>query len=177
MADVRTNREVDAAWSALGHAIGIAIGAGALLLLLIVVAAAVLRRSMLVPLRRLSRDMEGVAQRRVAAPLDPGTRIAEFKTIASAYNELAQVIENEVRARMRMSLEVQQARSAADSAMRSRDALAARVLEQEEAKSAQPALGPLDSQNLVSEEPPPKVVDIGAPRNRPRGSKRRRRNV
>jgi hypothetical protein len=176
MADARTNRGVDAAWSALGHAIWIAIGAVVFLLLVTVAVAVVLKRALVAPVRDLARDIEGVAQHRVAAPLESGARIAEFQAIARGYNALTQAIEDEVRARMRMSLEVQQARAAAESAARSRDALAARVRAQQQAKGAQSQLEPLDSRNPASEGSPPKVVDIGAPRNRPRGPKRRRRN-
>jgi HAMP domain-containing protein len=156
--DARTTRGVDAAWQRLGYAIGVAIGAVALMLLLTIAGAVALKRSMLRPIRRLAREVEDVDRRQSTTPLDPGTRIAEFQAIATAYNELTQTLEREVRARLRMTVELQKARAAADSAERSREALLARLREREEANAPQSMPAPLDRPAS------------------PRGSKRRRRN-
>jgi hypothetical protein len=157
MGDARTNRAVDAAVRHLGQAIGIAIGAIALLLLLTIAVAVALERSMLRPIRRLAREV-GDSARQPAAPVDAGTRIAEFQAIATAYNELARALESEARARLHMTVELQRARAAADSAERTRHALAERLREHQAANAPQPAPAPLD---------------VAAS---PRGARRRRRN-
>jgi hypothetical protein len=175
LADARTTRAVDAAWRELGHAIGIAIAGVALLLLATIVAAVLLRRSLLVPIRRLAHDITGAAQRNDdPAPLDPATRIPEFHTIANAYNTLAQALEDEIRARLRMAVELQRARSAADTATRTGHPVVARSRDQH-ATDLQAAVPSRDVQDLDSENTPARL-NIAEPRGKPRGSKRRRRN-
>jgi uncharacterized membrane protein YccC len=174
---MRTNRAVDAAWRDLGEAIGIAIAALALLLFATIVVAVLLRRSLLVPIRRLAHDITRAAQRNDdPAPLDPGTRVHEFQTIANSYNNLAQALEDEIRARLRMAAELQRARSAAGAAMRTRDALAARVPDRQNTKRPESAALPLDVQNRDSQNTAASLVDTAAPQVRPRGSRRRRRS-
>ena len=140
MSDARTNRGMDAALQQLGNAIGFAIGAVALMLLLTIAAALALKRSMVLPISRLARDVEGISKRDKAAPLDAGTRIAEFQTLAKGYNDLTQALEDEIRARLRMTVELQKARSAAEAAARDRDALLVHIQDQHEANEPQPAL-------------------------------------
>jgi methyl-accepting chemotaxis protein len=169
MADVRTNRGVDAATRQLGHAIGIAIGAVALLLVLTIAIGVGLRRAMLRPIARLARDAEGLSQRDHTAVLEPATRIAEFQAIAKAFNDLKQAGENEIRARLRMAVELHDARSAAESVTRAHEALLARLRDEQNAKTGQSAAARRHVQDVVTEtldEPPAK----------PSGSKRRRRN-
>jgi hypothetical protein len=169
MADARTNRSVDAATRQLGHAIGIAIGAVALLLILTIVVGVVLRRAMLRPITRLAHDVQGLAQRNHAAALEPAARVAEFETIAKAFNELTQTVENEIRARLRMAAELHEARSAADSAARAHEALLARLRAKQQAKTGESPRAALDL--LEPRNAPP-----DAARGKPRASKRRRRN-
>jgi hypothetical protein len=169
MADARTNRSVDAAVRQLGHAVGIAIGAVALLLILTIAVGILLRRAMLRPIARLAHDVQGLTQRSHMAALEPATRVAEFQEIAKAFNELTQTVENEIRARLRMAAELHDARSAADSATRAHEALLARLRGKREANVEPPVLPPVDLQNLGKETP-------DAPLGKPRGSKRRRRS-
>lgn len=169
LADARTNRGVDAATRQLGHAIGIAIGAVALLLVLTIAVGVVLRRAMLRPIARLVQDVEGLAQRDHTAALEPATRIAEFQAIAKAFNERTQAVENEIRARLRMAVELHDARAAADSVTRAHETLLARLREEQNAKAGQSAAARRHVQDVLTETP-------DAPPAKPRGSKRRRRD-
>ncbi len=164
MANARTNRAMDAAVQRLGHAIGIALGAAALMVLLTIAAGVLLRTTIMRPIGRLARDVE-VTESDSGALLDPGTPIVEFQSIAKAHNDLKEALENEVRARLRLTLELQKARSAADAAARAHDELLVRMQEQQAPEAPE-----------GEEQAAARVVNIGAPDRKPRGSKRRRRN-
>lgn len=151
MADARTKRGVDTAMHDLGSAIGIAIAAMAFVLLLIVGIALLMSRSMLRPVRRLAHAAERISERNDPAPIEAGSRVPELQVIAKAFNDVADALENEIRARLRMTVELQKARSAADSAARARDALLARIHSEEQAKAPQFAPAPLDLQAIISE--------------------------
>lgn len=164
LADARTSRAMDIAVTRLGHAIGFAIGAAALLVLLTVAAGALLRTSIMRPIGRLARDLEDVTQPNSGAVLDPGTRIVEFQSIARAHNDLKEALENEVRARLRLTLELQKARSSAEAAAEAHDALLVRMREQQR------------HARRGDEKAPVQVADMGEGAGKPRSSKRRRRD-
>jgi hypothetical protein len=165
IANARTNRALHDAVQRLGHAIGIALGAAALMVLLTIAAAIVLRTSIMRPIGRLARGVEQVPEPKGRGLLDPGTPFVEFQSIAKAHNDLKETLENEVRARLRLTLELQKARSAADAAARAHDELLVRMQEQQ-------APGVLQAE----EQAAARGVNLGAPDRKPRGSKRRRRN-
>jgi signal transduction histidine kinase len=151
MADARTKRSVDTAMHDLGSAIGIAIAAMAFVLLLIVGIALLMSRSMLRPVRRLAHAAESISERNDPAPFDARSRVPELQVIAKAFNDVTDALENEIRARLRMTVELQKARSAADSAVRARDAALLRMQSEAETKAPQFAPAPLDLQALISE--------------------------
>ena len=120
MADDRTNLAVQSATADLWRAIVLACTAMVVLLLLTVAGSLFINKYVLRPIRRFALGAERIGYRNYSTRLDIGKAVAELLTVSASFNNMAASIEEDIRNRTRVSEELQDARSAAESATRAK---------------------------------------------------------
>lgn len=120
MADERTHLAVEKATDRLQQAIVIACTAMSVLLILTLLGSAFIGRLVLKPIRRLAASADRIAQGDYTARVENGRAVAELNTVAAAFNNMAAAVEEDIRDRTKVSQELQDARSAAESATRAK---------------------------------------------------------
>ena len=120
MADERTNLAVEKATDRLQQAIVIACTAMSALLILTLLGSAFIGRYVLKPIRRFAASADRIAQRDYTTRVETGRAVAELNTVGAAFNNMATAVEEDIRNRTKVSRELQDARSAAESATRAK---------------------------------------------------------
>jgi signal transduction histidine kinase/CheY-like chemotaxis protein len=120
MADARTNLAVEKATDRLEQAIVIACIAMSVLLILTLLGSAYIGKLVLKPIRRLAASADRIANGNYAARVQKGRAVAELHTVGTAFNNMASAIEQDIADRTKVSEELQDARTAAESATRAK---------------------------------------------------------
>ncbi|HYC46356.1 MAG TPA: response regulator [Burkholderiales bacterium] len=120
MVDARTAATVQRATDDLWRAIVLASVAMVVLLLLTVAGSLFINMSVLRPIRRIAASANRIAAGDYAARVEPGNAVAELKTVAGAFNNMAIAIEQDIQDRIKTSQELEDARAAAESATKAK---------------------------------------------------------
>jgi signal transduction histidine kinase/CheY-like chemotaxis protein len=120
LADLRTNESVRASTERLLQAIVLAAAAMGVLLAMALVASLVIDRNVLNPIQRFAVVADRIAGGDYQTRLEPPKAVAELNTVASAFNNMAEAIEEDIRNRQRVQGELEEARSVAESATKAK---------------------------------------------------------
>ena len=120
MADARTGLTVQKATDHLWRAIVLACAAMVVLLMLTLAGSLFINKSVLRPIRRIAAGADRIAEGNYTTRVEAGKAVAELGTVANAFNNMAASIEEDIRERIKASQELQDARSAAESATRAK---------------------------------------------------------
>ncbi len=120
MADARTSTAVQQATNHLWRAIMLACTAMVVLLLLTLAGSLFINKSVLRPIRRIAAGADRIAEGNYTTRVDAGKAVAELGTVAKAFNNMAASIQEDIRERIKVSQELQDARAAAESATRAK---------------------------------------------------------
>ena len=120
MADARSNKSVQTATDQLLRAIVLASGAMAVLLIMALYTSFFLGRYVVTPINKFAEGADRIADGNYTTRLNPGKAVAELSTVAKGFNNMAAAIEEDIRQRIQASLELQDARGAAEAATRAK---------------------------------------------------------
>ena len=120
LADLRTSDSVRASTERLLQAIVLAAAAMGVLLALALVASLFIDRNVLNPIQRFAVVADRIAGGDYQTRLEPPKAVAELNTVASAFNNMAEAIEEDIRNRQRVQVELEEARSVAESATKAK---------------------------------------------------------
>ena len=116
LADARTSLSVQQATDGLLRAIVLAATAMGMLLALTLLASFFIDRYVLKPIQRFAYVADRIAAGDYKTRLMPSKAVAELNTVASAFNKMAAAIEDDIKHRQEVLLELEEARSVAESA-------------------------------------------------------------
>lgn len=120
LADTRTSTSVQKSTDRLLQAIVLAATAMGVLLALTLLASFFIDRYVLNPIQKFANVADRIAAGDYKTRLEPSKAVAELNTVASAFNKMAAAIEEDIKQRQAVLLELEEARSVAESATKAK---------------------------------------------------------